>query len=120
MLTDPDYCLDAVRQTLPTPGAFADLRHQLICRAVLDLDTRREPVDLVSVSARLRALPADPPGRVMDCHEEAGGTAYLSDLCLEVGSAGNAPHYAGIVADLSLKRGLLGGTGMSSGTFSAR
>ncbi len=107
LLIDADYCLDPVRQILPTPGAFSDLRHQLIYRAVLDLDTKREPVDMVTVSARLRSLPGDQPGRVMDCHEEAGGSAYLSDLCLVVGSAGNAPHYAGIVADLSLKRGVL-------------
>lgn len=98
---------DDIRQALPRWQQFSDVRHQLIYRAVLCLLDATEPVDTVTVKARLEALPAGKAGKPIDCLSEAGGFAYLMDLATGIDSTGNAIYYANRVADVGIKRDLI-------------
>lgn len=101
---DGEAVADDVRQVLPRWEQFADLRHQLIYRAVLCLMDEASPVDTVTVRSMLERLPAGKGGKAIDCLPDAGGVAYLMDLSREVESSANAPHYALRVADVAVKR----------------
>ena len=63
--------------------------------AMLDLTDRRDPIDVITVSQRMRAL-----GTL----EQAGGVARLAQLANAVPSAANVGFYAKIVKELSLRR----------------
>ena len=63
--------------------------HRLIFRAMLDVHTRNEPVDIVTVAAELRR-----EGRL----ESVGGGEYLTALISEVPTAAHVQRYAQIVA----------------------
>src|SRR5512140_1473857 len=62
--------------------------HRKIMRAMLDLNQRSEPVDLVTLSENLRAR-----GELQDI----GGSAYLAELVERVPTAANLTYYARIV-----------------------
>lgn len=101
---DGDSIADDVRQALPRWQQFSDIRHQLIYRAVLCLWDAVEPVDCVTVRAKLESLPAGKGGKAIDCLDDAGGFVYLMELTMGVESTGNALYYARRVADVSIKR----------------
>src|SRR3989338_3383697 len=71
-----------------TPEAFYVEKHRMIYEAMLDLFTKNEPIDLLSLSSRLKEK-----GKL----ESVGGSAYLTDLVNIVPSASNIKHYAEIV-----------------------
>lgn len=74
-------------------------KHRLIFEAMLDLFRKNEPVDLVSVSSRLKAKKQ---------LESVGGAAYLSELAALVPTSTNARYYADQVAKKSTLRRLIG------------
>ena len=72
--------------------------HELIFDAVVDLYSRGEPADAITV--------ADELSKRGDL-QRAGGQAYLHDLIQSVPTAANAGYYAQIVAERAVLRRLV-------------
>jgi replicative DNA helicase len=83
---------------LITPGDFYREAHSKIYQAIIELDGRGDPVDLVSVSALLKER-----GQI----EGVGGAVFLAELSEQVGFATNAAYYAGLVRDKAALRRML-------------
>ena len=96
ILVDNDTLLDVVE--ILSPEDFYKSAHQKIFSAIVDLFSRNEPVDLVTLTNILREQ-----GRL----EEVGGALYLAKLLDTVPMAVNAPHYAKIVHDKACLRRLI-------------
>lgn len=78
--------------------SFYHAANQTVFRAMLDLAESRNPVDLVSVHAKLSAA------KVL---EDAGGHAYLAELWESVPTGANAEYHAAIVREDSATRSLI-------------
>jgi replicative DNA helicase len=89
--------LDRVVELLQ-PEDFYRGAHQKLFRAMLELSERNEPVDLITLSELLRAQ-----GTLTD----VGGASYLAELAERVPTAANVGHYARIVRERSILRGLI-------------
>ena len=96
ILVDNDTLLDVVE--ILSPDDFYRSAHQKIYAAILDLFSRNEPVDLVTLSNILR-----------EQHrlEAVGGALYLAKLLDTVPMAVNAAHHAKIVHDKAVLRRLI-------------
>ena len=81
-----------------TPEDFYRQGHRLIFQAMLDLYSKGEAVDLVTVCALLKER-----GQL----DTAGGPVFLSGLTESVGFASNTQHYSKIVEEKSALRKLL-------------
>jgi len=81
-----------------TESDFYDNRHRLIYAAARTIDSRGEPIDLVTVSSEL--------GRVGDI-DSAGGLEYISAITDDLPYLSNVLSYSGIVRDNSLLRQFL-------------
>src|SRR3989344_5148364 len=81
------------------PHSFYSEKHRLIFETMLDLFTKRNPTDLMTVSARLKEK---------NLLEEIGGSGYLGELVNSVPSASNATYYAQIVQKKHIARNLIG------------
>ncbi len=68
--------------------SFYSERHRKIFRAMMDLYTKNQPIDLLSLSSRLKER--------KDL-KNVGGSSYLSEVVDSVPSSANAKHYADIV-----------------------
>jgi replicative DNA helicase len=79
-------------------NAFYSERHRIIYEAMLDLHTRHEPVDLVTLAAKLEDRKQ---------LETIGGRAYLAELANSVPSSANAKFYAETVRRKHLMRSLI-------------
>ena len=73
-------------------------KHRLLFDAMIELHTRHEPIDFLSLSSRLKEL-----GRF----ESTGGGSYLTELVDLVPSSTNAKHYAEIVQKKHVLRTLI-------------
>src|SRR5213596_1967826 len=80
------------------PDDFYRGAHRKVFRAMVDLNGRSEPIDLITLSEALKAR-----GQLA----EVGGAAYLAELTERVPTAANAAHYAKIVRERSILRGLI-------------
>jgi replicative DNA helicase len=80
------------------PEDFYRTAHQRIYQAIIDLFTRSEPIDLITLNNKLREQ-----GHL----EEIGGAAYLARLMDTAPVAANAEHYARIVHDKACLRRLI-------------
>jgi replicative DNA helicase len=80
------------------PDDFYRGAHRRLFHAMLELAERSEPVDLITLSETLRAR-----GELAD----VGGASYLAELADRVPTAANVVHYARIVRDRSILRGLI-------------
>lgn len=80
------------------PESFYHSKHQLIYKAILSLFTKSEPVDLLTVTTRLRET-----GEL----EEAGGAYYVTMLTSKINSASNIEFHSRIIAENSIKRDLI-------------
>ncbi len=91
---------DAIADVLEVlrPGDFYRPAHQSVYDAILDLYSRGEPADPVTVSAEL-----DRRGDL----KRVGGPPYLITLTQTVPTAANAGYYAEIVAEKSILRRLV-------------
>lgn len=83
---------------LITTNSFYVDKHRLIFQAMLDLFTKSEPIDLLSLSSKLKGG---------DLLERVGGRSYLAELVNTVPSAGNVKHYSELVEKKSMMRKLI-------------
>ncbi len=81
------------------PSSFYFEKHRLIFETMLDLFSKRNPTDLLTVAARLKEK---------GFLEEVGGNSYLSELVNSVPSASNAVYYAQIIQKKHIARNLIG------------
>jgi replicative DNA helicase len=72
--------------------------HRKIYAAMVDLNERGSPVDIVTLTEFLRQR-----GHLQD----VGGATFIAELANRVPTAANAEHYAKIVREKSLLRGLI-------------
>ena len=77
---------------------FYDNRHSEIYKAMLDLYEERVPIDILTVSEKLKKQKS---------LKRIGGSAYLAELANSVPTAAHVEHYGRIVKNLSTKRYLL-------------
>ena len=80
------------------PEAFYAEKHRIIFQAMAELFQKNEPIDLLTLSARLTEKKQ---------LEQIGGTNYLTELVNLVPSSANAEHYAEIVQKKYVMRQLI-------------
>lgn len=96
LLLDKDAVI-AIAEFL-RPEDFYDDRHKSIYEAILSLYEDRIPVDVLTLSERLK--------KNKDL-KNLGGVTFLADLANKVPTAAHVEHYGKIVKDLSTKRSLM-------------
>ncbi len=79
-------------------SAFYSDRHKMIWSIMMELHGKSTPIDLLSLSARLKDK---------EQLDQAGGMAYLTELVQGVPSSTNAKHYAEIVQKKHIMRDLI-------------
>jgi replicative DNA helicase len=89
--------IDAV-QGVVSAGDFYRESHGVIFDAALALQAAGKPVDVITLVAELRRL-----GKL----EDIGGQVRVCELAALVPAARNAVHYAQIVREMSVRRGLI-------------
>lgn len=77
---------------------FYNTKHQKIYKAMLELFEERTPIDVLTLSERLK--------KNKDL-KNIGGTTYLGELANKVPTAAHIEHYGKIVKDLATKRELM-------------
>ena len=78
--------------------SFYDLRHQTICKVIVKIHEKGDPVDLISVHQKLKDV---------NLLEGCGGIVYISQLLDLTPSAANLSYYAGILKEkLVLRRAI--------------
>lgn len=97
LLSPGEAALEA--QSRLTDNDFYHSAHQVIYREFAALQDAGIPVDLVSMTQRLRDL---------NQLEEIGGPSYLTDLIARCPTTTNVEHYINIVVEKSLLRQLIG------------
>lgn len=73
-------------------------KHTIIWKAMMELFGKSEPIDLLSVSSKLKEN---------ELLEQIGGSSYLAEITGSVPSASNAEHYAKIVQKKYILRNLI-------------
>lgn len=86
-------CADIVR-----PDSFYAGKHRSIFDAMLSLYQKGEPIDVVTVAAKLAERKQ---------LQDLGGRAYLSELAGSAASPGSAAHYAQVIQTKYMLRSLL-------------
>ena len=81
-----------------TADAFYVRKHSIIFKTMLELYTKNEPIDLLSLSSRLKDKK-----QIAD----VGGASYLTELVTAVPSASNLEYYGQIIRRKKLYRGLI-------------
>ncbi len=91
---------DMIAETLESVpmGAFYIPKHNLIFQCMADLYGAGSPIDLLSISSKLK------DSSKLD---EVGGSSYLTELINLVPSAANLSHYAEIVHNKHILRNLI-------------
>ncbi len=80
------------------PDSFYSEKHKIIFKTMIDLFSKNEPIDLLSVSTSLKNK---------NQLEQVGGRSYLTDLTNSVPASTNVKHYAQIVYKKALMRKLI-------------
>ena len=96
MLLEPSS-VDIAMEEL-TEKCFYDERHAIIFRAISSLVNEHSPVDIVTVSNKLRAS---------SDLEVVGGPVYLANLSQQVGAAANVEFYVRILKQKTVQRDLI-------------
>ena len=78
-----------------TADDFYRPQHETVFRAIVDMFSRNEPADQITVGNYLREL---------GVFSKIGGSVYLSELVASVPTAANAEYYAEIVRDCAIRR----------------
>ena len=89
--------LHEVTDTIRAESFYAE-KHRTIFSAMLKLLEKSEPIDLLSLTQKLKDR-----GQL----EQIGGRAYLAELIEQTPSAANITHYANIVAQKYVMRSLI-------------
>lgn len=77
---------------------FYDERHKAIYESIIELYEERIPIDVLTVSEKLKKKKA---------YKRVGGATYLAELANKVPTAAHVEHYGKIVKDSSTKRSLM-------------
>ena len=85
-------------QGLITPEAFYNEAHQIIYKAIVDLSMELKPIDLYTVTEKLKQT------RKLSA---VGGAAYLAQLTQKVGSAAHIEFHSKIIAQKFVQRELI-------------
>ncbi|KKR30241.1 MAG: Replicative DNA helicase [Candidatus Woesebacteria bacterium GW2011_GWA1_39_8] len=96
LLLDKDAII-AIAEFL-SPGDFYDDRHREIFQCALDLYEERVPIDVLTISERLKKHKS---------LKKVGGASYLVELVNGVPTAAHVEHYGKIVKDTATKRSLM-------------
>ncbi|MDD5152762.1 MAG: replicative DNA helicase [Candidatus Pacebacteria bacterium] len=96
IMTNPESIYE-IGDILTRTSFYVD-KHRMIFDAMLELHGRHEPIDLLSMSTRLKEV-----GKF----ESIGGGSYLAELVDAVPSASNAKYYAEIIQKKHLLRTLI-------------
>lgn len=80
------------------PDSFYVEKHKIIWTSMNELAQKHEPIDVVTLSARLKEK---------EQLEEVGGRTYLTELVNIVPSSSNLTHYADVVARKAVLRDLI-------------
>ncbi len=80
------------------PETFYKEQHQRIYEAIVSLSQQEQPIDILSVTEKLKSL-----GTL----EEAGGVLYLSDLTRRVASAAHLSYHAQLIAQKATAREMI-------------
>ncbi len=92
------------------PSDFYEEKHGKIFQAMVSLYDHRKPIDLLTLTAELRALKA---------LKSIGGAAYITELTNFVPTSSHAKAYADIVKKMSIRRQLIrAGTVIAEKAFS--
>ena len=83
------------------PDDFYRAAHRTIFRAMLDLNGRNEPADLITLAEALKSR---------NELEDVGGRAYLAELVERVPTAANVSRHARLVKDKAILRALIQAT----------
>ena len=91
---------DAIHEVedILTPDSFYAEKHKIIFQAMLDLSIKNEPIDVLSLSAKLGEK------KLLD---SIGGNQYLAEIVNVVPSSVNVKHYATIVQKKFILRSLI-------------
>ncbi len=81
-----------------TADSFYSEKHRIIFETMMELLTKRSPIDLLSVSARLKEK---------GWLDQIGGNTYLTEIVNVVPSSANIEHYAEIVQKKYMMRRLI-------------
>lgn len=95
-LLDNNILLDIL--DILSPEAFYKSAHKTIFAAITELFARDEPVDLVTLTERLKSK---------NQLDSAGGAVYLAKIVDTAPVPANAVHYARIIRDKALLRNLI-------------
>lgn len=96
IMLKPEAIYDAI--DIISPESFYVEKHRIIFRAMLELMSGSNPIDLLSVANRLKDI---------NELERVGGNSYLAELVGEVPSSANLKYYAEIVQKKSMMRNLI-------------
>lgn len=96
ILLENDALISAVE--LVGPEDFYRAAHQRIFETMVRLSEEAEPIDLITLSTRLKD---------QGLLEEVGGIGYLTELANSVPTAANVAYYAQIIEEKSLLRKLI-------------
>ena len=96
MMLDEDSVIEIMSSL--TEEQFYKPEHRQIFRAIKDLNNKKQPVDIVTVSERLRQN---------GDFDAIGGTAYLGALTSRIGSAAHVDFYTKILIDKYIQRSLI-------------
>ncbi len=86
-----------VMETL-TPASFYSEKNRVIFDTMLELFTKRNPTDMLTVASRLTEK---------SVLEEMGGNSYLAELVNSVPSASNAKFYGDLIQKKSIARNII-------------
>lgn len=91
---------DAIYEVIDivTVQSFYFDKHALIFETMLELFSKHQPIDILSLSTRLKEK---------DLLDRVGGTAFLTELSSIVPSSANVKHYAEIVMKKHMMRQLI-------------
>ncbi|MBI5139382.1 replicative DNA helicase [Candidatus Nomurabacteria bacterium] len=81
-----------------SPDSFYVEKHKKIFKAMLDLSLKNEPIDMLSLSTKLKE---------QKLLESVGGNQYLAEIVNSVPSSTNVKHYAEIVQKKYVLRSLI-------------
>lgn len=96
LLLDKDAVI-AVAEFLE-PEHFYDDRHKIVYECIIELYEDRVPVDVMTVSDKLKKKKA---------LKEVGGVSFLAEMANRVPTAAHVEHYGKIVKDQATKRSLM-------------
>ena len=92
----PDALYEVI--DIVSPLSFYFEKHRTVFEAMLELFGKHQPIDILSLSTRLKEK---------DVLERIGGTTFLTELSSTVPSSANVKHYAEIVMKKFMMRQLI-------------